>query len=179
MMKSPQIPSKAGGKTVERFITHSFATPADKTYIRRLLSACGLPSLYLQRHLKSFMVAKAGKKIVGVIGVEVYGRAGLLRSLCVNQAYRGKGIAKLLNAKIMAYARMRGMDRLYMFTFDAEKFASKLGFRKIDKKQLPRSIRSTWQFRKLKFYPVACMMKRISPKGEHSSKAFRSGSRSP
>jgi amino-acid N-acetyltransferase len=112
------------------------------------------------------MVAKAAKKIVGVIGLEAYGRVGLLRSLCVNQDYRGRGIARMLNGKMMAYAHMRGMDRLYMFTFDAEKFASKLGFRKIDKKQLPRTIRSTWQFLKLKSLPVACMVKRMAPKRE-------------
>ncbi|OGP93622.1 MAG: hypothetical protein A2157_03710 [Deltaproteobacteria bacterium RBG_16_47_11] len=116
----------------------------------------------MHRHLNSFLVAKAAKRTVGVIGVEVYGRVGLLRSLCVDQAYRGQGIAKMLNAKILAYAHMRGIDRLYMFTLDAEKFASKLGFHKIDKKRIPKSIRSTWQFCSFNSYPVVCLMKRIS-----------------
>jgi amino-acid N-acetyltransferase len=106
-------------------------------------------------------VAKAGKKIIGVIGVEVYDRVGLLRSLCVDQAYRGQGIARMLNAKILAYAHMRKLDRLYLFTWDAEKFVSKLGFEKIDKKTIPNSIRSTWQFQRLSRYPVVCMMKKI------------------
>ncbi len=146
-------------KRLKGSITYSFATPADKDQIRRLLSECGLPSLYVHRHLKFFIVAKAAKKIVGVIGLEVYGRVGLLRSLCVDQAYRGRGIARMLNAKIMAHARMRGIDRLFMFTFAAEKFASKLGFHKIGKNRIPESIRSTWQFRKLEFCPVVSMMK--------------------
>jgi len=80
----------------------------------------------------------------------------------VDKAYRGKGIAKLLNEKLLAYARMWKIDRLYLFTWYAEKFASKLGFRKIDKKQIPKSIRSTWQYRKSCSYPsVVCMMKKI------------------
>jgi amino-acid N-acetyltransferase len=108
------------------------------------------------------MVAKAGRKIVGVIGVEIYGQVGLLRSLCVDQAYRGQGIARTLNSEILVYAHMRGIDRLYLFTWDAEKFASKLGFHKIDKKRIPRSIRSAWQFRRLSPYPVICMMKKIT-----------------
>jgi amino-acid N-acetyltransferase len=144
-------------------ITYSFATPADKNQIRQVLSKCGLPTLYLHRHLRSFMVAKADKRVVGVIGIEVYGRVGLLRSLCVEQAYRSKGIARMLNAGILAYAQMQKIDRLYLFTMSAEKFASKLGFRKIDKKRVPKSIRLTWQFRKLKPYPVTCMMKQIPP----------------
>lgn len=149
-------------KKLKDSVTYPFATPADKDQIRRLLSQCGLPTVYVHRHLKSFIVAKAAKKIVGVIGLEAYGRVGLLRSLCVEKAYRGRGLAKMLNARMMAYAHMQGIDRLYMFTFNAEEFASKLGFHKIGKNRIPKSIRSTWQFRRLKSYPVVCMMKRIS-----------------
>jgi amino-acid N-acetyltransferase len=107
-------------------------------------------------------VAKAGKKIIGVIGVEVYGRVGLLRSLCVDETHRSQGIARTLNAKILAYAHMKKIDRLYLFTWDAEKFVSKLGFQKIDKKRIPNSIRSTWQFRRLSPYAVACMAKKVT-----------------
>ena len=143
-------------------VSYSFAMPADKDQIRRLLSECELPTLYLHRHLKSFLVAKTAKKIVGVIGMEVYGRAGLLRSLCVQEAYRGQGIAKMLNAMILTYARMLKIGRLYMFTVSAEKFASRLGFHKIDKTRIPQSIRSTWQFRNFKPYPVACMVRTVN-----------------
>ncbi len=68
----------------------------------------------------------------------------------------------MLNEKLLAYARTRKIGRLYLFTLSAEKFASKLGFRKIDKKRIPKSIRSTWQFRKSLGYPsVICMTKKI------------------
>jgi amino-acid N-acetyltransferase len=162
MMKKPKDPSEVAGKTIQRSITYSSAAPPDKNQIRRLLSECGLPTLYIHRHLKSFIVAKAAEKVVGVIGVEVYGRVGLLRSLCVAQAYRGQGIARMLNSEILAYAHMRKMERLYMFTLSAEKFASKLGFHKVDKRQIPKSIRSSWQFRSFRPYPVVCMMTEIS-----------------
>ena len=154
--------SEVEDRTTRRSITYSFAGSADKNQIRRLLSECGLPTLYVHRHLKSFMVAKAGKTIVGVVGVEVYGRTGLFRSLCVGETYRGRGIARMLNEKLLVYVRTRKIDRLYLFTLYAKKFASKLGFRKIDKKRIPKSIRSTWQFRKSYCYPsVICMMKKI------------------
>jgi len=143
-------------------LTYSFATPADKIQIRQLLLECELPTLYVHRLLKSFIVAKAAEKIVGVIGVEIYGRTGLLRSLCVDEAWREKGIGKRLNAKIFAYASMQKIDRLYIFTQSAEKFASKLGFHKIDKKRIPKSIRSSWQFRIFKLCTAVCMMKKIS-----------------
>jgi amino-acid N-acetyltransferase len=160
MMKRLKDSAEVESKSISRSIAYSFATPADKDQIRRLLSRCGLPALYIHRHLKFFIVAKAAGKIVGVIGLEPYGRVGLLRSLCVDQVYRGCGVAKTLNARIMAHAHRRGIDRLYMFTFDAEEFASKLGFHKIGKSRLPKSIRSTWQFQKLKSYPVVCMTKK-------------------
>ncbi len=147
---------------MQRSITYSFAGSEDKNDIRSLLSACELPTLYVHRHLKSFMVARADRKIVGVVGIEAYGRTGLFRSLCVDQDFRGRGIAKTLNRKLLEYARMWKIERLYLFTFHAEKFASKLGFRKIKKNQIPKVIRSTWQFRKSRDYPsVICMMKKI------------------
>jgi amino-acid N-acetyltransferase len=160
--KKPKDLSEVEGKAMQHSITYSFAARGDKNQIRRLLSACELPTLYVHRHLKSFMVAKADKKIIGVVGIEVYGRSGLFRSLCVDETYRGRGIARMLNKKLIAFAHMWKIDRLYLFTLYAEKFALKLGFRKIGKKQIPKIIRSTWQFRKARSCPsVICMMKKI------------------
>ncbi len=153
---------KTKGKKITRPITYSFAVPGDKSAIRRLLSDCELPTQYVHRYLKSFLVARAGKRIIGVVGVEVHGRTGLFRSLCVDEAYRGRRIATKLNEKLLSYARTMRIDRLYLFTLDAQKFASKLGFRRIDRKQISKAIRATWQFKKSYCYPsVVCMMKRI------------------
>jgi amino-acid N-acetyltransferase len=148
-------------------VTYSFATPADKNQIRRLLSECGLPTLYIAKHLESFMVAKAAGKLVGVIGLEVYGRVGLLRSLCVEPAYRGQGIARGLNARILAHAHLRRIDTLYLFTVKAVRFSAKLGFTKTDKERIPKGIRSSWQFRSFDRYPVVCMMKKISDEAHY------------
>jgi amino-acid N-acetyltransferase len=171
MMSKPKDSSEVDSKTIQRSITYSFAVPADKNQIRRLLSECELPTLYIHRHLKSFMVAKRAKKIVGVIGVEVYGRVGLLRSMCVDRAYRGQGIARMLHRKILVYVQMRKVGRLYVFTLYAEKFASKLGFHKIEKKRIPKSIRLTWQFRGSRRYPVVCMTKKIIPSPQQAFKS--------
>ncbi|HEX9156612.1 MAG TPA: GNAT family N-acetyltransferase [Syntrophales bacterium] len=153
---------KSKGQKIQPGITYSFAAPADKIQIRELLSVCGLPTRYVHRYLKSLLGAKAAEEIVGVVGVEVYGRAGLFRSLCVSPAYRARGIAKALNERMLAYARLRKVKRVYLFTLKAEKFAAKMGFRKLEKTKIPRSIRATWQFRSFKPYPVICMVKEIS-----------------
>lgn len=150
--------------TVEPSIVYSFAAPSDKGEIRELLSECGLPTRYVHRYLKSFIVAKAAGKVVGVVGVEVYGRVGLFRSLCVTPAYRDLGIALAMNKRMLEYVRSRKVERVYLFTMKAEKFAAKLGFRKLERSQIPRSIRATWQFRGSKGYPVVCMVKQISRK---------------
>ncbi len=154
--------SKGVGKYNRIPINYSLAAPDDKHQIRSLLSSCELPSLYVHKHLKSFLVAKAAEEVVGVIGVEAYGRLGLLRSLCVNEDFRGWGIAKRLNMEMLAWAKSLKIDTLYMFTLSAEKFASKLGFRKVDRRRIPRTIRSTWQFQLLKPYPFVCMKKKLS-----------------
>jgi amino-acid N-acetyltransferase len=124
-------------ETEEPSIAYSFAAPSDKGEIRELLSECGLPTRYVHRYLKSFLVAKAAEKVVGVVGVEVYGRVGLFRSLCVAPAYRARGIAMALNKRMLDYVRSRKVQRVYLFTMKAEKFAAKLGFRKWKKPKSP------------------------------------------
>jgi len=154
--------SKPRARKAQRDITYRFAARDEKDEVRELLSECGLPTRYVHRHLKSFLVAKAGEKTVGVIGVELYGRVGLLRSLCVDPDFRDRGIALALNEKMLDDARAQKIDRLYLFTLRAEKFAAKLGFRKLEKSRIPRSIRATWQYRSFRPYPVVCMVKEIS-----------------
>jgi len=56
---------------------------------------------------------EGAEKIVGVIGMEAYGRVGC--SLVVRgPGLSGRGVAKMLNARMMPYAQMHGIDRLYM-----------------------------------------------------------------
>jgi len=56
----------------------------DISAIKRLLSDSKLPFEDIDAHINDFLVAEKPDGIVGVVGIEIYGRYGLLRSLAVN-----------------------------------------------------------------------------------------------
>jgi N-acetylglutamate synthase-like GNAT family acetyltransferase len=46
-------------------------------------------------------VARAGAELCGTAGIETYGTSGLLRSVAVQQKWRGRGIARALCEEVM------------------------------------------------------------------------------
>ena len=60
--------------------------------IRTLLAEAELPSEDFGQHLQHFLVARKNGDLIGAVGLEIYGAAGLLRSLVVATTYRGQGL---------------------------------------------------------------------------------------
>ena len=104
--------------------------------IRALLSQSGLPVLDLETAAIEFMVAAAGDRIVGVIGLETFGGTGLLRSLAVESGSRRSGTGAMLVEALEANARRRGLQSLVLLTQTAEAFFGRRGYRTV------RSVRS-------------------------------------
>jgi amino-acid N-acetyltransferase len=142
-------------------LTFSFATPSDTAAVRRLLSNCSLPSEDIHEHLDHFIVAKDGQELVGVIGLQILGRIGLLRSLAVACRYRDKGVGKALYTRLVSYAHLRGIAKLYLLTLGAEEYFSKLGFRDVDRAAVPKEVSATAEFRELCPSTAPCLVKEI------------------
>ncbi|MBF0279986.1 MAG: GNAT family N-acetyltransferase [SAR324 cluster bacterium] len=130
-------------------ITFSFAGPEDLSSVQALLAECDLPFQDLVEHLPSFILAKSGSQLVGVVGLEILNTNALLRSLAVSSSYRKKGLANELFARILAYARQKGIKQLFLLTETAEKFFLNAGFEKTARNLIPQSIRMTGEFREL------------------------------
>ncbi len=142
-------------------IRYCWAKPADLKAIQTLLKKCELPHEDVSSHLVNFITAKTKSTIIGVNGIEIYGQYGLLRSLAVDPAYRGRGISRDLNANIIARAHQAGVKTLYLFTETAERYAAKLGFSTISRESVPESIQGTTQFRYSCPKTATCMLKEI------------------
>lgn len=138
-----------------------FAGPADEPSITALLGNCGLPHEDISNHLRHFIVAKSSNRIVGVVGLEVLGEFGLLRSLAVVSSYRGKGLAKTLCNKIEGYASSRGIKELYLLTLNAEGFFKKLDYHRVERTEVPEPVQNTQEFSSICPATSACMAKRI------------------
>ncbi len=137
------------------------ASPADRDAVVALLDRCGLPSRDVDAHLAHFTVAREAGRLVGVIGVEVHGTDGLLRSLAVAEECRGRGIARRLYATKLGHALRLGIERLYVLTTTAQGFFELLGFTVVPRDEVPESIRGTEEFRVLCPTTACCMVRAV------------------
>jgi len=140
----------------------AFATGSDATGVRQLLVECDLPNEDIQEHLDHFIVAKDGLKLVGVIGLQLLGGIGLLRSLAVATPYRNRGVGKALYTRLIAYARLRGITELYLLTLTAREYFSKVGFRIVDRATVPSEVSATREFRQLCPSTALCLAKELA-----------------
>ncbi len=85
----------------------------------------------------------------GVVGLEVHGSCGLLRSLVVKPSHRGTGCGKALVDALESYATHSGIESVYLLTETAEPFFSGLGYSAIGRADLPEVIKATQQFSSL------------------------------
>jgi thioredoxin type arsenate reductase len=109
------------------------AAPEELPAVVALLAASGLPHADLTPgHLAHFRVARDGRTLAGVVGLEVFGRAGLLRSLAVVPEARGTGLGGRLVAAVEADARALGLEALYLLTTTAAPFFAARGYAPTD-----------------------------------------------
>jgi N-acetylglutamate synthase-like GNAT family acetyltransferase/2-polyprenyl-3-methyl-5-hydroxy-6-metoxy-1,4-benzoquinol methylase len=122
------------------------ATVADLPRIEELLHEGSLPSDGIAAHLPDFFVAEAGGEVIGVIGMERYGREALFRSLAVASWQRGRGIAKALMDVLVGRAKAAGVERAYALTLTIPDLLQRWGFAAIAREAAPAAIRGTTEF---------------------------------
>ncbi len=128
----------------------------------QLLSRCGLPVSDLKEDdLEHFFACGSETDPTGVVGVEVYGEVGLLRSLAVEEALRGRGFAERLMQEAETYARANGVKTLYLLTTTAAKFFVALGYAEAPREAAPEAVRATSQFASLCPASSILMVKRL------------------
>ncbi len=93
-----------------------------------------------------FFGIRQSEHLVGVVGIELFGSAGLLRSLAVSPGFRARGLASQLVAFCEVFAGTHGVQTLYLLTTTAAPLFSKLGYVQAERQSAPEAIRSTPQF---------------------------------
>jgi len=143
----------------------TFASVEDETKIKEVLTAGGLHHQDITpSHLQHFLVLKddPSSTLTGVVGLELINNNALLRSLAVIEPHRSKGLATQLLKEIEKYARSNQVDTLYLLTLTAERFFTKRGYRKTDRKSAPPAIQETAEFKSLCPATAVCMKKQLS-----------------
>lgn len=118
----------------------------DIPQIEKLLSSEWLPPLMVAEFLETFWSLADGAGVLGCAGLEVYGEAGLIRSVVVHESLRGKGFGDLLAETAIDEAKRRGVQRLYLFTGDRMPFWARFGFEQCTLEDWEPAARASWQW---------------------------------
>lgn len=125
------------------------ALTADLDQVSALLRENGLPTAGVEALLPNLLVIREGRRIIGCAGLEIYGQAGLLRSVAVSRDRRNKGIGTLLTRAVLDLAREKQIRRLFLLTTTASGFFQKLGFREVEKKAVDSAVKNSLEFSSL------------------------------
>ena len=126
------------------------ALPADWDAVRDLLLDSGLPVEDLgPQKLDGFLIAEDGEVVLGIIGLEVLGTVGLLRSLVVEKNARRAGLGGKLVGALESAAEAAGIVELWLLTIDAEKFFQRHNYEIVERAVAPDEIRRSEEFSSL------------------------------
>jgi len=130
----------------------------DYPLLSNLLSEAHLPVDGIKEHLDNFIVLQSGNDHIGVIGMEVYGNAGLLRSFAILPEYRNNGLGHQLYSHLISNAKEKGLSKIFLLTETAEKFFTKQGFQKINRNDADDAVKNSVEFKSVCPQSAVCMM---------------------
>jgi amino-acid N-acetyltransferase len=136
---------------------------ADKPAIVALLKANDLPLDGLEAALRIFVVAREDGDVVGCAGVEPYGTAGLLRSVCVADSRRSTGLGRSLVAEVETLAASAGISELFLLTDTAADWFPRLGYVAAVRDDAPADMAASPEFVTACPVGAAVLRKRLVP----------------
>ncbi len=96
---------------------------------------------YVYENIRDFWIYETGSRIGGACALHVVGwqDLGEIKSLVVSKTSQDKGIGTKLVSQCIKEAKTIGIKSIFALTF-VPQFFKKLGFQKIDRKNLPHKI---------------------------------------
>ncbi len=134
----------------------------DLEKLRLVLKNTNLPFKDIDKHLENFLLLEHFGEIIGSVGLEVYGKVALLRSLAVIKDYQGKKLGQKLYQNIILKSKDLKIIEIYLLTETAANFFKNRGFQKISRNDVPESIQQTAEFSILCPETAVCMLLKIS-----------------
>jgi glycerol-1-phosphatase len=120
------------------------AKPTDAPTIRALLEEGGLSAAGVEARIPETMVSSEGEEteIDATACLESVEGYGILRSVAVRKSLQGKGLGMLAVAAAVTSDRADSRT-VYLLTESAAAFFHRLGFRKVERNELPEPVRAS------------------------------------
>ena len=109
--------------------------------IRELLASQNLPHERFEERLSHLLVAQSKGTVVGCIGLELLDRMGIIRVLAVEPGFQEEDIDRQLIEHILDYARLANIEEVYAFTSSLSPYLEELGFKAVNREELPPEIK--------------------------------------
>ena len=122
------------------------ATKNNAADVERLLESAKLPIAGVRGCIDSTVVALANGRIIGSAALEIYASGVLLRSVAVEETWRGHGIGEQLTGAALSLARRQGATVAFLLTTTAAGFFPRFGFKAIDRDEVPDDVRQSVEF---------------------------------
>jgi amino-acid N-acetyltransferase len=99
------------------------------------------PLSYIYEQIRDFWVYVHKKEIIGCCALHIVGwqELGEIKSLVVAKDFHNQGIGKMLVRRCLKEAKILGIKNIFALTFVSQ-FFKKLGFKAIDRQELPHKI---------------------------------------
>ena len=131
--------------------------------LRAALAEAELPTTDIGAPGRLFFCLMESGQPAAYGGLELHGEAGLLRSLVVPPAFRGRGFGRDMTLALIGEARTRGLTKLWLLTLTAADFFAKLGFERTDRSAAPAIIGASEEFATLCPATAVCMTRALTP----------------
>jgi amino-acid N-acetyltransferase len=123
------------------------ASQTDLAEVLNLLEQSHLPKTGVAEHIQNFILALEGNKLIGCAGLEIYGDAGLLRSVAIAPAYQKQGLGSRLTQSILDLAEHHGLSSVSLLTETAKDYFPRFGFAEVARAALPESLKDSAEFK--------------------------------
>jgi amino-acid N-acetyltransferase len=128
-------------------VTLRSARPADLPSVLTLLDRSNLPRAGVADALPYFVVAENEGELVGVAGLEVYGDSALLRSVAVEESWRGSGVGRTLIERALSVTREHGIRDVFLLTTTAEHYFPRFGFTCVSRDSVTEAVQESAEFK--------------------------------
>lgn len=140
------------------------ATKNDLPAVTALLEEAGLPAgTGAAPFDDAWVVAESDGVLIGAGAIEVRGAYGLLRSVVVRPAFRGRGIGGAMVSDRLRWSARRRIRAVYLLTTTAPDFFERAGFDVTSRTDVPVEVTRSDQFAGICPADATAMVLRIEP----------------
>ena len=125
------------------------AKEQDMLPIQRLIAKAGLRDEGIEQYIESFLVVEdEDQNLIGTVGIEQYETDGLLRSLVLDSPIWTAQLSLEFLQLTLKYAEEQDMEMVYLCAKGTNALFRQLGFREIEKEEIPDQINSSPHFQR-------------------------------